>query len=78
MKQEKDQRLQDIALAIGYWRRKRNMNQDELAEKTGLSYDTIKFYEQCRRTPRIVNLIKIADVLKVDLKDLVRVDDAKE
>lgn len=76
-KVQQDQRIIDIGLAIGYWRRKRGLRQEDLAERIEISVDSIKSYEQGRRIPRLANLLKIADVLEVDLKDLIRVDDEK-
>lgn len=41
-----------------------------LAEKLGKSYNMINSYVQNRRQPRIEDLYKIAEILEVDVKDL--------
>jgi len=41
-----------------------------LATKLGKSYNMINSYAQNRRQPSIENLYKIADILDVDIKDL--------
>lgn len=63
-----------IGEQIKYWRKKRGLTQDELAEKTGLANkQVISGIESGKRKPSFNTLEKIADALicKVDvlLKD---------
>lgn len=43
----------------------------ELAEKTGLNYNTISQYENGKHRPLAENLQKIADALGCEVKDIV-------
>lgn len=42
-----------------------------LAEKLGKSYNMINAYAQNRQQPRLETLMKIADILDVDMKPLI-------
>jgi transcriptional regulator with XRE-family HTH domain len=53
-------------------RLERGMTQEALAKVTGISLRTIQRIEQGRVKPRAYSLKKIADALKVDLKDLIQ------
>lgn len=48
----------------------KGIKQTWLATKLGKSYNMINSYAQNRRQPSIENLYKIADILDVDIKDL--------
>lgn len=50
--------------------RKGKFTQDELAEKTGLSFPTINGIEGCRRGFSLDGLIKIAAALECDIHEL--------
>jgi transcriptional regulator with XRE-family HTH domain len=55
-----------------YWRRRRGMTQQQLADATGLSEKTIERFDQKRAgNPRIRSLLRIADVLEVSLSELI-------
>lgn len=49
-----------------------NLTQEGLAERAGLSSDTVWRVETGTRSARLDWLIQIADALRVDLADLVR------
>ena len=54
------------------YRKKKNLTQQKLAEKTGLSFNTITKIEQgIGDSPTLKTLIKLADVLDVGLDELV-------
>lgn len=42
-----------------------------LAQQLGKSYNMINSYAQNRRQPSLEDLFKIADILEVDVKDLI-------
>ena len=46
-------------------------SQSDLAIATGLSQATISFYLNCQRTPKITALLKLADALGVDTRELI-------
>lgn len=50
----------------------KGIKQTWLAEKTGKSYNTINSYAQNRNQPRIEVLFKIAKILDVSPKDLIK------
>ncbi|MEW2525387.1 helix-turn-helix transcriptional regulator [Streptomyces sp. NPDC047071] len=49
-----------------------NLTQEKLAEVAGLDRQTINRMEQGHASPRLDNLVRIADALDVPLADLVR------
>lgn len=53
-------------------RQKRGLTQDELAQKTGLSVDTIGAIEQGRRWAKLTTLHLLADGLGVSTDELLR------
>ena len=56
---------------IKVWREYRGMTQTELAANCAISQATIAQIESSKRTGTVVVLKKIADVLRLDLDDLV-------
>ena len=56
---------------IKKYRKKAGLSQRELGEKLGVSQQHIAQYESGKRTPKIENLNKIADALKLSLNDLI-------
>jgi DNA-binding XRE family transcriptional regulator len=52
-------------------RKKRGVSLNFLAEKAGLSRQTISFVEQEMRTPNLDTLLRIADALEVDLEKII-------
>lgn len=59
---------------IKHLRSKKNISQEQLAEKIGINRSTISRIENAEIETTIDNAIKIADYLKVPLKDLVSKD----
>ena len=52
---------------IKYFRITKGLTQKELSDLIGVRYQTLQFWESGKRNPKIENVSKIADVLKVDL-----------
>lgn len=53
---------------IKYFRITKGLTQKELSDLIGVRYQTLQFWESGKRNPKIENVSKIADVLKVDLR----------
>ena len=51
-------------------RKEKGLSQKKLAELTGVSQTAVYHWEQGMRTPKIEQIIKIADILKVPVEDL--------
>jgi putative transcriptional regulator len=49
----------------------KGIKQTWLAEKLGKSFNTVNSYVQNRQQPRLEVLLKIADILDVDIKSLI-------
>src|SRR6056297_1237124 len=49
----------------------KGLKQTWLAEKLNKSYNTVNAYTQNRQQPRLETLFKIADILEVDVVDLI-------
>jgi transcriptional regulator with XRE-family HTH domain len=49
----------------------RGIKQTWLAEKLGKSYNMVNAYSQNRQQPRLETLMKIAEILDIDVKDLI-------
>ena len=62
--------MRDIGKNIRLLRTKRNITQDELAEKLFVSRQTISNYETGRSRPDIDTLIRISEILKTEVQDL--------
>ena len=63
-----------LADNIKYLRKKLGLSQEKLAEILGLNRGNIASYEKGSAEPRIENLLKMMQVFKVELKDLVEKD----
>ncbi|HRZ32142.1 MAG TPA: helix-turn-helix transcriptional regulator [Flavobacterium sp.] len=49
----------------------KGIKQTWLAEQLGKSYNMVNAYVQNRQQPRLEDLYKIAEILKVDIKELI-------
>ncbi len=49
----------------------KGIKQTWLAEQLGKSYNMVNAYVQNRQQPRLEDLYKIADILQVDIKELI-------
>lgn len=49
----------------------KGVKQTWLAEQLGKSYNMVNAYVQNRQQPRLEDLYKIADILQVDIKELI-------
>ena len=50
----------------------KGIKQKWLAEKLGKSYNMVNGYVQNRRQPSLSDLFRIADILNIDVKDLIK------
>nr|WP_326183688.1 helix-turn-helix transcriptional regulator [uncultured Oscillibacter sp.] len=67
--------LKNIGFRIQFFRKKSGLSQDELAEKTGLSYSTISHIESSAPYPMsLVAIYHIADALGVAPYQLLKFD----
>jgi transcriptional regulator with XRE-family HTH domain len=60
-----------VAFLLKEEREKRGLSLNSLAEKAGLSRQTITFIEQELRTPTLDTLLRIATALEVDLETII-------
>ena len=67
---EEDMNLVAFGKKVATLRQKRNLTQDQLAEKTGLAVDTIGAIEQGRRWARLTTLHKLAKGLAISTDEL--------
>jgi len=58
--------LNEIADKIAFYRKKKKLSQEALAELAKVSISTIKFIEQKQRVPSLVVLLKIIYVIDKD------------
>jgi transcriptional regulator with XRE-family HTH domain len=63
-----------LAENIRYLRKKFGWSQEKLAEVLGLNRGNIASYEKGTAEPRLENLIKMMELFKVEIKDLVEID----
>ena len=49
----------------------KGIKQTWLAEKLGKSYNMVNAYAQNRQQPRLVTLMEIAEILDIDVKELI-------
>lgn len=52
--------------------KRKGIKQTWLAEELGKSFNTVNSYVQNRQQPRLEVLNKIAEILDVDIKDLIK------
>ena len=67
---KQDKHLEAFGENLAALRLKRGLTQDQLANKTGLSVDTIGAVEQGRRWARLTTLHKLAKALGVSTDEL--------
>jgi len=61
-----------VGLNVLKFRRERNLSQEELSLRSGLTRAYLSGLEAGRRNPTVVSLNKIAEALDVDLESIVR------
>ncbi len=66
---EKDEFKKRIALNIKRYRKIKNLTQKELAEKSGVNFQTLASIEMCRIWTSDTNLVKIAEALEIDASE---------
>lgn len=67
-----------IAANLRYLRNKNNMSQEEVAEKIGVSRQSVAKWENGDSLPDIIKCDALAELYDVSLNDLVRYDSEKE
>lgn len=67
---QEDKNLVAFGKKVAGLRQERNLTQDQLADKTGLSIDTISAIERGRRWARLTTLHQLADGLKISTDQL--------
>lgn len=67
----------DIGNCIRNFRQAREMTQDELGQKLGISKAMVSAYETGKRNPKISTLNRIAEALQISLDELVSNDSTK-
>lgn len=60
----------ELAIRIKYFRRCAGLNQTELSKKIGVSASQVSKYESGAAEPRPRTLKKIADALKIDIRQI--------
>lgn len=61
----------NIGPMVKYWRNRRGMSGALLAERSGISRQTLWNIEHGRHDPALGSVISIADALEVDVEDLI-------
>lgn len=67
---QEDKNIAAFGRNVAAMRQKRGLTQDDLADKTGLSIDTIGAIEQGRRWARLTTLHALAKGLRVTIDEL--------
>ena len=65
-----DERLKILGLNIKIARLNANLSQEQLAEKIGVSRETISMLENGNQNTSVVKILDIAGVLKVEISQL--------
>jgi transcriptional regulator with XRE-family HTH domain len=68
--QTKEQFLKQLGEKLASIRKSKNISQEKLAEAIEVHRTYIGFIEQGKRNPSIWNIQKIAQALKIDIKEL--------
>jgi repressor LexA len=68
---KKQSACSQVALFIRKERLRQNLSMTELAERAGLSQQSVSYIEREMRTPNLETLLRISEVLKIDLGDLI-------
>lgn len=68
--QTKEQFLKQLGEKLASVRKGKNISQEKLAESIEVHRTYIGFIEQGKRNPSIWNVQKIAQALKIDIKEL--------
>ena len=59
-------------------RKENGLTQAELAERVGISINSVRLYESGKITPKIGTMIKIADIFGMSINDFVSCDSYSE
>ena len=65
-----DERLRILGLNIKFARLKAKISQEELAEKIGVSRETISMIENGNQNTSVIKILDIAGVLNVEINQL--------
>lgn len=63
---------QMLGETINFHRRTKALSIKELASRVGVSEGTVRSWESGKRTPKLDNVRKIAEVLKIRVEELTR------
>ncbi len=58
---------------LAKFRRNANMTQMEVAEKLGISFQAVSYWERGKTMPDITNLVEIANLYDVSLDDILNI-----
>lgn len=58
---------------LAKFRRKANLTQMEVAEKLGISFQAVSYWERGKTMPDITNLVEIADLYDVSIDDILNI-----
>lgn len=61
----------NIGKSLKNIRESENLTQSKLAEKTGISQQSISRWESGQRFPNILDLVKLADYYKISIDELI-------
>jgi len=64
-------KMKGIAENLVYWLNKRGVSQARLAEHCGVATSSVNYWCKGKTTPTVANLQKIAELLNIDVQDLV-------
>lgn len=67
-----EENQKELAKKVKILRAERDMTQEELARKSGVSPCLVYFIENCKKKPRVDSLMKIAKAFGVDAEELLK------
>lgn len=67
-----EDRLKTLGLNVKFARIRRGISQEELADRVNTSRTTISMIETARQNPTILKIIDIANVLDVDINEIIK------
>lgn len=67
-----------MKLTLDAWRRARNVTQETLARACGVHVNTYRVWEQNPGEMRLDKMIKVAEILQIDMNDILLPSDTTE
>ena len=68
--------MEKFSESIKYFREKRQISQEELAKRAGITQSAISLYEKGEITPKLIVADKIANALGITIEQLMKGDDS--